>query len=64
MKTTAQRLLISEPEAAKMLSVCERTLFNLREDKGIPFVRVRSRIMYRVSALEKWLEKNEQEATS
>lgn len=64
MEITAKRLLVSEPEAAKMLGVCERTLFNLRQDGAIPFVPVRSRIMYRVPALEAWLERNEQEAKS
>ena len=62
METTVKRLIVPEPEAAKMLSVCDRTLFNLRQEGAIPFVRIRSRIMYRVSALEAWLEKNEQGA--
>ena len=62
MPGTAQQLTISERMAAELLGVSERTLFNLRQDGDIPFIRIRSRIMYRVSALEAWLEKNEQEA--
>jgi len=64
MSTTARRLLISEREAAKMLNLCPRTLFNLRQDGAIPFVRVRTRIMYRVSALELWLDSQEVAAKS
>jgi excisionase family DNA binding protein len=62
MSTTAQPLAIPEREAAELLGVSERTLFNLRQENAIPFVRIRSRIMYRVSALEKWLQENEQGA--
>ena len=64
MPGTAQQLTISERMAAELLGVSERTLFNLRQEHAIPFLRIRSRIMYRVSALEAWLEKNEQEAKS
>ena len=47
---------IPEPEAAKRLSVSERTMFNMRKDGQIPFLRLRSRIMYSPAALQKWIE--------
>ena len=56
MPTTAQPLAIPEREAAELLGVSERTLFNMRQDGQIPFLRMRSRIMYSPAALEKWIE--------
>ena len=57
-------LLISEREAAALLGVSERTLFNMRKDGQIPFQRMRGRIMYRVSAMEEWLREREQRANA
>ena len=56
MSTTANELLFSERVTAEKLGVSERTMFNLRQDGQIPFVRVRTRIMYSPTALEKWIE--------
>lgn len=60
MDETAQRLLISEPKAAIKLSVCPRTMHNLRQDGEIPFVRLRGRVLYSPAALEKWIESKEE----
>ena len=51
-----KKLAIPEPEAAEMLSVSGRTMFNMRKDGQIPFFRLRSRIMYSPAALQKWIE--------
>ena len=59
MPSTAQPLAIPEREAAELLGVSERTLFNMRQDGQIPFLRMRSRIMYSPTALEKWIESRE-----
>jgi excisionase family DNA binding protein len=60
MTQVAQPLLISEREAAELFGVSERTMFNMRRDGQIPFVKCRGRIMFRVASLEKWLHENEQ----
>ena len=60
MSTTVNALLISERDAAVKLGVSERTLFNMRQDQQVPFVRVRTRVMYSPAALEKWIESREQ----
>ena len=60
MLAIANRLLVSEPEAAEILGVSERTMFNMRQDGQVPFVRVRTWVMYSPSALEKWIESQEQ----
>ena len=55
-----RKLLISAREAASHLSICERTLFEETKAGRIPSIRVRKRVLYRVEALEKWAEQNEQ----
>ncbi len=55
----ANALLISERDAALKLGVSERTMFNMRQDGEVPFVRVRTRIMYSPAALQKWIESRE-----
>ena len=53
---TTPKLLLSAREAAKVLSVCERTLFSLTAPRGpIPSVRLGSRVLYPVAALEAWI---------
>ena len=62
MKLTAPEpsaFLISEREAALKLGISSRTLFNLRQAGAVPFVRVRTRVLYSPSALEKWIASQE-----
>lgn len=63
METTAQ-ILVNEDEASRLIRVCPKTLFNMRRDGQISFVRARGRILYRVSALEEWAKANEQLAVA
>ncbi len=60
MSAIANALLISEREAAEILGVSERTMFNMRQDEQVPFIRLRTRIMYSPAALAKWIESREQ----
>ena len=54
------RLLLTPPEAARALGICERTLWQLTRDGVIDSVRVGTRsIRYSVTTLEKWIEKQE-----
>ena len=48
--------LLSVHEAAALLGLSPRTLYNLVARDQIPFQRVRRRVMFRPSALERWLD--------
>lgn len=50
------RLLVSEREAASMLSICPRSLWTLRTAGEIPHVRVGRSVRYAVADLERWIE--------
>ena len=60
MSATSTKLLYSEIEAAQMLGISARTMFNMRQDKQVPHIRVRNRVMYSPAALAKWIEGKEQ----
>jgi excisionase family DNA binding protein len=49
---------ITEEEACRILCVCNRVLARMRENNEIPYYRVRHRILYKVSDLQDYLEKN------
>jgi excisionase family DNA binding protein len=53
-------LLLSARETARALSVSERTLFTLTKERGLPCVRIGSRVMYRPEAVNAWLAEREQ----
>jgi excisionase family DNA binding protein len=59
-ETGIEKLVVSEREAAKMLSLSTRTMFEMRRRGGLPFIRLGSKIGYRVESLRKWLENNEE----
>jgi excisionase family DNA binding protein len=50
-------LLVAPREAAKMLSVCERTLFALTKSGDIPAVRIGRAVRYSVEDLRAWIKK-------
>ncbi len=51
-------LLLTPRDAAKALSVCERTLYGLTMPRGdIPVIRVRNLVRYNVSDLREWARK-------
>ena len=50
------RLLLNERDAAAALGVGVRTMLNLRDRDGLPFVRVGSRVMYRPADLAAWVD--------
>ncbi len=49
------KLLLTEREAAKALSVCQRTLWQLRSDGHIPCVRIGRAVRYRPADLRAWI---------
>jgi len=51
--------VMNHAEAATYLRVSDKFLYGLKESYGIPFVQVGGKILYRKSALDKWLENRE-----
>lgn len=52
-----EKLLYSTVEAARALSICPRTLFSMTQPRGpIPAVRLGSRVLYPVAALQSWID--------
>lgn len=52
------KLLLTEREAAKALSVCPRTLWQLRTDGEIPCIRFGRAVRYDPSDLRAWVARN------
>ncbi len=51
---TNKRLLVCEGEAAQILGISPRTLFDLRKAKQVPAARIGSRVLYRIADLEEF----------
>jgi hypothetical protein len=55
-----QRLLVTARETAEMLSISERTLWELTAPRGpIPCVHLKRRVLYSVSSLESFIGESE-----
>jgi excisionase family DNA binding protein len=50
-----ERLLVTEKQAARLLGICERKLWDMRHDGLIPYLRVGRSIRYSISDLENWI---------
>ncbi len=48
-------LAVSKKEAARLLSVSERTLFQLVVDGEIPVIRLKRKVLFRPADLNAWL---------
>jgi excisionase family DNA binding protein len=53
----AGKLLVSPREAARMLSISERTLYSLTKAGEIPALKLVRAVRYRVADLEAWVER-------
>lgn len=56
-KTEITPQLLSEPDAAKYLSICPRTLWSLRASGEIAFLRIRRSIRYDIVDLKAYIER-------
>ena len=56
--TTMEPLLLTPREAAKALSVCERTLFALTKAGELPTIRIGRSVRYSVDDLKDWIKKS------
>ena len=54
----AARLLITSPEAAKLMTISERTLFTLRKEGDLPYVRIGRSIRYDPRDIGVWIERH------
>ncbi|MBN1489762.1 MAG: helix-turn-helix domain-containing protein [Phycisphaerae bacterium] len=50
------RLALSPREAAKALSISERTLWTMTKSGRVPHTRIGARVVYPVDALRRWLD--------
>ena len=54
------KLLLSAPEAAATLSICEKSLWNFTVPRGtIPSTKIGSRVLYSRMTLQKWIAEQE-----
>ena len=51
-------LLLTPKEAAKTLSICERTLYGLTKRGELPAVRIGRAVRYSVDDLKAWIKKS------
>lgn len=62
MVATVGPLLVNSTEAAKMLDVSPKTLFNMRSAGEVPFVRIRAGrkgVRFSVLSLQNWITEQE-----
>ncbi len=58
----APKLLLTPPEAADALSLCEKTLWSMTYPRGdLRSTRIGRAVRYSVSELERWIAAREQE---
>jgi excisionase family DNA binding protein len=56
------RLLVSTHEAARMLGVCTRTVWELTRAGELPCVRIGVRVLYSPDTLRRWVAARERAA--
>ena len=57
-KSLISPMLISPREAAKALSICERTLYSMTKRGEIPAVHIGRCVRYDPEALKSWIKKS------
>ena len=61
---TIEPILMTAREAARALTVCEKTLWTLTQPRGkIPAVRIGKAVRYRMEDLQAWIEKKVRESS-
>jgi excisionase family DNA binding protein len=58
-KVQGLRILVSSGEAAKMMGVCEKSLYHLSRSGHLPVVRVGRRVCYCIETLKSWVAAHE-----
>jgi excisionase family DNA binding protein len=57
-----EKMLLNEREAAALLGIGSRTLWQLRKDGKIGYVPIGARVLYDVSELRRWILRNKAQA--
>ena len=57
MNQETTKLALSPREAAKALSVCEKTLYTMTKKYNIPVIRLGRAVRYPLDELKKWIER-------
>lgn len=60
LPTESDPVLIDIHGAAKLLSVCSRTIQTLAAERGLPSVRIGRRLLFRPESLRQWAAEQEQ----
>ncbi len=55
-RVESQKMLISAHDAARALSISEKTLWTMTAEKRIPCVRIGRRVLYSPADLVTWIE--------
>ena len=55
--TTVERILLTPREAAKVLSVCERTLFSLNKAGQLRPIKIGRSVRYDIADIKAWIER-------
>lgn len=58
MSQQLNRKYLDSNDAARILKISKRTLAKIRAEGAIPFIKVRRRIIYSASDIEKYMESN------
>ncbi len=65
MISAKSKLLLTPPEAAEALSLCEKTLWSMTYPRGdLRSTRIGRAVRYSVAELERWIAAREQEGVS
>ncbi len=56
------QLLLTPRQAAKTLSICERTLYGLTKRGEVPAIRIGRAVRYSVDDLKDWIKKSSENA--
>lgn len=58
MKPVIEPLLLSPREAAKALSICEKTLYTLTKKGELPAIRIGRAVRYSLDDIKQWIKKS------
>jgi predicted DNA-binding transcriptional regulator AlpA len=60
----SEQLLLTEPEAARKLAICARTLFTLRASGQIPALKIGRAVRYDVRDIERFIARQKEAAAT
>lgn len=55
-----EKLVLSVPEAAKVLGISEKVAYDLAKTQGFPTIRIGNRLLVSTQGLARWVEEQAQ----